>query len=102
MMRCTQLTRQLRCTQRLFSSKALPAITDHIHGQNFIAGTLSSSPDERRAQLQSRRRVHDDLPGFFVSASDAEVDAAVKAAEEAVPGQQIDMGTRKFVPIRCL
>ena len=83
------LIRQLRHgNRRLFSSKALPAISDHLHGENFVAGALSSSSDESstRFNVQSRRRVNDDLPGFFTEASDADIDAAVNAAVEATPG----------------
>ena len=87
-----RLTRQLRLYggQRLFSSKALPTISAHLHGQNFVAGTLSSSGDDssKRFNVQSRTRVDDDLPGFFVEASDSDIEAAVKAAEEAAPGEK--------------
>ena len=94
------LIRQLRHGGRkLFSSKALPAISDDLHGKNFIAGTLSSSSDEssKRFNIQSRRRVNDDLPGFFTEASDTDIDAAVNAAEEATPGIQIESRTNDCV-----
>lgn len=71
---------------RSFSEAALPTITSNLHGLNFVAGTLASSSDDaRRFNVQSRKRVHDDLPGSFVEASEADIDAAVKAAEEAAP-----------------
>ena len=70
---------------RRFSSA--PAVANALHGHNFVAGVLSSPSGTSSFVVQARRRVDEDLPGTFTEASDVDIDTAVQAAEEAVPGE---------------